>query len=109
MVRAIEPAGFRSIHRGGSLYWQVQDGAGPCPVGKLITVTRKGTDRPAMATLRVPGTIGAVAVRYHRELPADTMIRFASLRVDDLGRYWVTVQYDTAQVRQPATSGHRSA
>ena len=62
-----------------------------------------------MATLRVPGKIGPVAVRYHRELPADTMIRFASLRVDDLGRYWVTVQYDTAQVRQPATSGHRWA
>ena len=97
---------FRSVHRGGSLYWQVQDQSAPCPVGKLITATRKGTrDRPAMATLRVPGKIGPVVIRYHRELPADTMIRFASLRVDDLGRYWVTVQYDTAQVRQPAASG----
>ena len=34
---AVEPAGFRSVHRGGSLYWQVQDGAGPCPVGKLVS------------------------------------------------------------------------
>ena len=100
------PPGFRSVHRGGSLYWQVQDGSGPCPAGKLISVTRKATrDRPALARLRVPGRIGPVQIRYHRELPADTMVRFASLRVDDLGRYWVTIQYDTAQVRQPAPSG----
>ena len=25
------PPGFRSVHRGGSLYWQVQDDGGPCP------------------------------------------------------------------------------
>ena len=100
------PPGFRSVHRGGSLYWQVQDGGGACPVGKLVLVTRKATrDRPALATLWVPGRIGRVVIRYHRELPADTMVRFASLRVDDLGRYWVTIQYDTAQVRQPASSG----
>jgi hypothetical protein len=79
----------------------VQDGSGPCPLGKLISLARKGTrDRPAMATVRVPGKLGQVTIRYHRELPADTMIRFASLRIDDLGRYWVTVQYDTAQVRK---------
>ena len=71
-------------------------------------VTRKATrDRPALALFRVPGKIGPVVIRYHRELPADTMVRFASLRVDDLGRYWVTFQYDTAQVRQPAAVGHR--
>lgn len=100
------PPGFRSVHRGGSLYWQVQDGNGPRPVGKFIAVTRKATrDRPALATVKVPGGIGLVVIRYHRELPADTMIRFASVRVDDLGRYWVTVQYDTAQVRQPAPKG----
>jgi len=100
------PPGFRSVHRGGGLYWQVQDGSGPCPAGKLVSVTRTATrDRPAMAALRVPGTLGLVVIRYHRELPADTMIRFASLRVDDEGRYWVTIQYDTAQVRQPASSG----
>ncbi len=100
------PPGFRSVHRGGCLYWQVQDGSGPCPIGKLVLVTRKATrDRPALATLRVPGKIGLVMIRYHRELPADTMVRFAALRVDDLGRYWVTIQYDTAQVRQPAPSG----
>jgi transposase len=100
------PPGFRSVHRGGSLYWQVQDDGGPCPLGKLVSVTRKATrDRPALATLGVPGKIGPVVIRYHRELPADTMVRFASLRVDDLGRYWVTIQYDTAQVRQPASSG----
>ena len=100
------PPGFRSVHRGGSLYWQVQDDGGPCPLGKLVSVTRKATrDRPALATLRVPGKIGPVVIRYHRELPADTMVRFALLRVDDLGRYWVTIQYDTAQVRQPASSG----
>ena len=94
------------MHRGGSLYWQVQDDGGPCPLGKLVSVTRKATrDRPALATLRVPGKIGPVVIRYHRELPADTMVRFALLRVDDLGRYWVTIQYDTAQVRQPASSG----
>lgn len=94
------------MRRGGSLYWQVQDGSGPCPVGKFVSVTRKATrDRPASAVLRVPGSIGKVRIRYHRELPADTVIRFTSLRVDDLGRYWVTVQYDTAQVRQPASSG----
>jgi transposase len=100
------PPGFRSMRRGGSLYWQVQDGGGPCPAGKLITVTRAGNrDRAARAVLRVPGSMGRVTIRYHRELPADAMIRFAALRVDDLGRYWVTVQYDTAQVRQPASSG----
>jgi transposase len=100
------PPRFRSMRRGGSLYWQVQDDGGPCPVGKLITVTREGTrNRPPHAVLRVPGRIGLVAIRYHRELPADTMVRFAALRVDDLGRYWVTVQYDTAQVRQAALSG----
>jgi transposase len=100
------PPRFRSVHRGGSLYWQVQDDGAPRPLGKLVRVTRKGTrDRPALATLRVPGRIGPVVIRYHRELPADTMIRFASLCVDDLGRYWVTVQYDTAQARQPALSG----
>jgi transposase len=100
------PPGFRSVHRSGSLYWQVQDGSGPCPLGKVVKVTRAGTaSRPAMAALRVPGRIGVVAIRYHRVLPADTMVRFASLRVDDLGRYWVTIQYDTAQVRQPASSG----
>jgi transposase len=100
------PPGFRSMRRGGSLYWQVQDVGGPCPVGKLITVTREGTrDRPARAVLRVPGPIGKVEIRYHRELPADAMVRFASLRVDDLGRYWVTMQYDTARVRQPASTG----
>jgi len=104
--RPSSPPGFRSVHRGGSLYWQVQDGGAPCPLGKFVLVTRKGTrDRPAMATLRVPGRIGLVVIRYHRELPADTMIRFASLRVDDLGKYWVTVQYDTAQVKQGAESG----
>lgn len=94
------------MHRGGSLYWQVQDDGGPCPLGKLVSVTRKATrDRPALATLGVPGKIGPVVIRYHRELPADTMVRFASLRVDDLGRHSVTIQYDTAQVRQPASSG----
>jgi transposase len=101
------PPGFRSIRRGGSLYWQVQDsGGGSCPAGKLITVTRAGNrDRAARAVLRVPGSMGRVTIRYHRELPADAMIRFAVLRADDLGRHWVTVQYDTAQVRQPASSG----
>jgi len=100
------PPGYRSVHRGGSLYWQVQDSSGPCPVGKFVSMARKGTrDRPAMATLRVPGKIGPVVVRYHRELPADTMIRYAALRVDELGRYFMTVQYETAQVRQPAASG----
>jgi putative transposase len=94
------------MRRGGSLYWQVHDGTRPLPVSKFISVTRKATrDRPASAVLRVPGSIGKVRIRYHRELPADTMVRFASLRVDDLGRYWVTLQYDTAQVRQPASSG----
>jgi transposase len=100
------PPGFRSVHRGGSLYWQVQDNSGPRLLSKTITVIRKGTgDRPAMAMIRVPGQIGPVTIRYHRELPADTMIRFVSLRVDDLGRYWVTLQYTTAQVRQPAPDG----
>jgi transposase len=100
------PPGFRSTRRSGSLYWQVQDGGGPCPVRKLITIIRAGTrDRAARAVLRVPGSMGRVTIRYHRELPADATIRFAALRVDDLGRYWVTVQYDTVQVRQPASSG----
>src|SRR6266567_3532419 len=100
------PPGYRSVHRGGCLYWQVQDGSGPCPLGRVVKVTRAGTaSRPAMAALRVPGKIGAVAIRYHRVLPADTLVRFAALRVDELGRYWVTIQYDTAQVRQPASSG----
>jgi transposase len=104
--RKSSPPGFRSVHRGGCLYWQVQDGAGPCPLGKVLKVTRPGTgDRPAMATLRVPGKIGLVAVRYHRELPADTLVRFASVRVDGAGRYWVTVQYETTQVRQAAAGG----
>lgn len=104
--RPSSPPGFRSVHRRGCLYWQVQDDSGPCPLGKLVLVTRKATcDRPALALVRVPSTIGPVAIRYHRELPADTMVRFASLRVDDLGRYWVTIQYDTAQVRQRASSG----
>jgi transposase len=100
------PPRFRSVHRGGCLYWQVQDGTGPCPIGKLVSVTRKATgNRPAMATIRVPGQIGQTLIRYHRELPADAMVRFASLRVDELGKYWVILQYDTAQVRQPARSG----
>jgi hypothetical protein len=102
---ASSPPGFRSMHRGGSLYWQVKDGSGPCPATRFLSVTRTATrDRPALATLGVP-KIGRVVIRYHRELSADIMIRFASLRVDDLGRYWVTLQYDTAQVRQPASSG----
>ena len=104
--RKSSPPGFRSVRRGGCLYWQVQDDGGPCPLGKLVKVTRPGAaDRPAMATVRVPGKVGPVVVRYHRELPADSMVRFASLRVDGTGRYWITVQYDTAQVRQAATGG----
>ena len=71
-----------------------------------MKVTRPGTaNRPAVASVRVPGKVGPVVIRYHRELPADTMVRFASLRVDGTGRYWVTIQYDTAQVRQPSRSG----
>jgi putative transposase len=97
--RRSRPPGFRSMRRGGSLYWQVQEDGGPQPLAKLIK-----TSRPGHAVMHVPG-IGPVRVRYHRELPADTMARFAGLRVDDTGRYWVTVQYDTAQVRQPAPDG----
>lgn len=97
--RRSSPPGFRSMRRGGSLYWQVQDNGAPRPLAKLIE-----TSRPGLAVMRIPG-VGPVRVRYHRELPADTMARFASLRVDDTGRYWVTVQYDTAQVRQPAPEG----
>lgn len=97
---------FRSIHRGGSLYWLVSGNGAPVPLGRQITLTRKGTrDRPAMATIRVPGRLGQVAIRYHRELPADTGIKGVILNIDDVGRYWVTVQYDTAQVRQPAVTG----
>jgi transposase len=99
------PPRFRSMRRGGSLYWQVQDGSGPRPATRMISVTRKGTrNRPALAALPVPG-IGPVGIRYHRELPADALVRFAAMRVDDLGRYWVTVQYETAHIRQSAPSG----
>jgi len=94
------PPRFRSVHKGGSLYWQTQEGSVRCPLPGVI---RPG--RPGRAMLKVPGAIGLVKIRYHRVLPEDTLVGFASLRVDDTGRYWATVQYDTAEVRQPATSG----
>jgi transposase len=100
------PPRFRSVHRGGSLYWQVKGENGPRPLGKTVIVTGKATgSRPATAEFRVPGVIGVIRIRYHRELPADTLVRFAVLRADALGRYWVLLQYDTAQVRQPAAGG----
>lgn len=103
--RPSSPPRFRSMRRGGSLYWQVQDGGAPRPAVRMIIATREGTrNRPPLAALQVPG-IGPVGIRYHRELPADALVRFAALRVDDLGRYWMTLQYETARVRQSASSG----
>ncbi len=97
---------FRSVRRGGSLYWQTQEGSRPCSISDLFTVVR-----PGHALFRVPQPRrgeqlpGGIRIRYHRELPADAMVRFASLGVDDTGKYWVMVQYDTAQVRQPSATG----
>ena len=43
-------------------------------------------------------------IRYHRPLPPDALAGFLVLREDN-GRYWLTVQYETALARQPAGTG----
>jgi len=94
------PPRFRSIHKGGGLYWQTQEKSARCPLAGVIRETRHGR-----AVMHVPGAIGPVRIRYHRVLPADTLVGFASLRVDDTGRYWATIQYDTTEVRPAAETG----
>jgi len=98
--RESSPPRFRSVHRAGGLYWQTQHRSGKCPLSGIVTVTKLGR-----AMITVPGGIGPVRIRYHRELPADTLVGFAGLKIDDVGRYWALVQYETSQVRQAATSG----
>jgi transposase len=97
---ASSPPGFRSRGRGSSVTWQVQEGAGPVPLAKLIT-TDGG--RHAMVG-KIPSPLGPVLIRYHRPLPPDALAGFLVLREDN-GRYWLTVQYETALARQPAGAG----
>jgi putative transposase len=98
--RKSSPPGFRSRHRGSSVTWQVQEGSGPVPLARLIT-----TDGGRHARVgKVPGPLGPVKIRYHRELPPDALAGFLVLREDN-GRYWLTVQYETALARQPAGTG----
>lgn len=94
------PPGFRSRHRGATVTWQIQDGAGPMPAAKLIT-----TSGGRFATVgKIPGPLGPVKIRYHREPPPDALAGFLVLREDN-GRYWLTVQYETTMARQPAGTG----
>jgi len=94
------PPGFRSRSRGSSVTWQVQEGAGPTPLAKLIT---SDGGRHAMVG-KIPSPLGPVTIRYHRPLPADALAGFLVLREEN-GRYWLTIQYETALARQPAGTG----
>lgn len=97
---ASSPPGFRSRRGGRSVTWQVQEDAEPVPLAKLIT-----TDGGRHATVgKVPSPLGPVMIRYHRPLPPDALAGFLVLREDN-GRYWLTVQYETALARQPAGTG----
>ncbi len=94
------PPGFRSAHRGGSIRWQTQQGSGPAPRDAVVTETRPG--RAVVATI---SGLGPVKVRYHRPLPPDALVGNLILGVDELGKHWLVVQYETSQVRQPAPTG----
>jgi putative transposase len=70
------------------------------PLAKLIT-----TDGGRHATVgKIPSPLGPVMIRYHRPLPPDALAGFLVLRENN-GRYWLTVQYETALARQPAGTG----
>ena len=94
------PPGYRSAHRGGSVRWQVQDGSGPAAAAKVVR-----SDGGRYAVVRTLGDLGPVKVRYHRALPPDALVGYLVLGVDATGRYWLVVQYETAQVRQGAATG----
>jgi len=97
---ASSPPEFRSRGRGSSVTWQVQEDGGPVPLAKLIT-----TDGGRHATVgKIPSPLGPVKIRYHRPLPPDALAGFLVLREDN-GRYWLTIQYETALARQPTGTG----
>lgn len=107
------PPGFRSWKGPQSLYWEVQQDDHSCSPGDVLPITRGSAVRstPHTAMLRVPTALGSaicigkVSVRLHRLLPDDARVNFAVLRRDKIGRYAVTVQYQTATVRQGAATG----
>jgi putative transposase len=97
---ASSPPGFRSRGVGSSVMWQLQEGGGPVPLAKLIT-----TDGGRHARVgKTPRPLGPVMIRYHRPLPGDALAGFLVLREEN-GRYWLTVQYETALARQAAGAG----
>jgi putative transposase len=98
--RRSSPPGFRSVRRGGSVSWQVQDKGGPKPAVKIVMYS---AGRWAMASLF--RELGPVKIRYHRPMPEDALVGNIILGADDLGRHWIVLQYETALAEKAARTG----
>lgn len=96
--RASRP-GFRSARKGPwSVRYQVQDGSGPKPIGKLL----QPADTKRWAWMHVP-KVGLVKVRRHRELPDDALVGFAIVKRNARNEWFAILQYEATPEPREAT------
>lgn len=94
--------GFRSRAGRQSLRWQCQVRSAPAAMNDLLTLRAGHRSR-----IRLPGAgpLGEIKVNYHRDLPADALVRYLVLLTDPAGRHWLVIQYETATLEDPAVTG----